>query len=385
MSTLGTIKGITPNQSGNSLTLQESFYLLFQLYSNNLIIVLDRYNNLQQALPEIDQLLKKGIENCFGRDKYVILCDDDTKLMNRLCSKGGPFERLSAAPIQIKAMDYADAALFYPDYSPADRIRMYAAFGGMPDVLRLIDGKAPVRENIIRQFVGTDTIIGRMIRELVNDIGSLANVNSILCAMAEGAESFADILAKSHLSSAPALVDLLNKMLEAGIIRKEMPVNDPNNRRRARYSIASPAVAFWFRYIFPNQSLLWSMTSDDFYDRYIADDFEKNYLSKVFSEVCKQYLHRLYKVNEANKSLHIGRHSYYDRHAKVMHDVPLVVMEDDESAAYLPVSSELPLTNADMRKSCGLMKKLICTVVNTISSPSVAFQTRNRHSVPSES
>ena len=348
ISEMPTSKGTSLIRKGHQPSLHDLFYLLFQMYSNDLIIVLDEYSNLRKSLPDADDLIRSAIQDCIDRNKFIILCDSDADLLNHLCSRNGPFWKLSASPIQLAAMDYVEAASFYPEHSHEDKVRLYAAFGGLPAFAHLIDPKASVRENITRCFIGPDALAGHCIRELLEKAANSENVNSVLYAMAYGADSFADILTQSHLSSAPTLSDTLNKLLEMDMIRRETPVNDPDNRRRAKYRIANHAVSFWFRYIFPRQSLLYTMTPDAFYDLCIADDFEQHFLPAVFTDICAQYLHRLYHTDASESVRQIGRYSLYDRHAKIMHDVPLVVVDSEETETCLPVCTNEPLTNDEI-------------------------------------
>ena len=43
--------------------------------------------------------------------------------------------------------------------------------------------------------------------------------------------AISDILSQSHVSSSPTLADVLNKLIRMGLVRKEAPINDENNRR----------------------------------------------------------------------------------------------------------------------------------------------------------
>ena len=51
--------------------------------------------------------------------------------------------------LELKPMDYFDAAKFYPAFSPEDKVRLYSVFGGIPFYNRLIDQSQSVRDNII--------------------------------------------------------------------------------------------------------------------------------------------------------------------------------------------------------------------------------------------
>lgn len=76
------------------------------------------------------------------------------------------------------------------------------------------------------------------------------------------------------------------------IVKKEAPINDKNNTKKAGYYISDNLSLFYYKYIFRNASKLNIMDSEAFYKRYIEKDFESQYVSKAFEQVCKQYLIR---------------------------------------------------------------------------------------------
>ena len=340
-------------------SIQDLFYLLFQLYSDNLILMLDDYGNLRKAMPEVDQLLRDAIDHCFGRRKYIIICDEDPELIDALCGKSGAFRKAASAPVHLQTMDYVDAALFYPDHLSEEKLRLYAAFGGRPAFVRLVDPALSARENIIRQFIAPDAVTGSIIESLLKDVANTAYAQSVLYAVASGKSAFADILAASHLPSAPTLSDTLNGLLRLELIRRDTPINDPDNSKRSRYTIKDPAVAFWYRYIFIRQGLRYRMSAEDFYDHYIAGDFEHQYLPQIFTDVCRQYAVRIYGADGAEAERQIGRYSFYDRHAKKLHEAPVVAMFDGKAAAYCPVCSTEPLTNREIEAELGRIKEKV--------------------------
>lgn len=51
--------------------------------------------------------------------------------------------------INLKPMDYHDAALFYGNVSSEDKVRLYSVFGGIPCYNTFIDPELSVTDNII--------------------------------------------------------------------------------------------------------------------------------------------------------------------------------------------------------------------------------------------
>ena len=108
--------------------------------------------------------------------------------------------------------------------------------------------------------------------------------------------------------------DVLEKLIRMEVVKKEAPINDVNNKRKAGYTITDNLSLFYYRYVFRYSSQMNVMDSDVFYDRYIRDDFEKQYVPRQFEDICRQYLIR---QNRAGK-LSIP----FDRIGKYYYDVP---------------------------------------------------------------
>lgn len=59
--------------------------------------------------------------------------------MKSLLERENPLYGRINLTIDLKPMDYYDAARFYPDFSAEDKVRLYSVFGGIPYYTRLIN------------------------------------------------------------------------------------------------------------------------------------------------------------------------------------------------------------------------------------------------------
>lgn len=69
--------------------------------------------------------------------------------MKALMERQNPLYGRIDLTLNLKPMDYYDSALFYPEFSEEDKVRLFSVFGGIPYYNRLIDAQKSVRENII--------------------------------------------------------------------------------------------------------------------------------------------------------------------------------------------------------------------------------------------
>jgi len=131
-------------------------------------------------------------------------------------------------------------------------------------------------------------------------------------ALSKGFSKYSDLLSQSHVSSGPTLVDVLEKLIRMEVVEKQAPINDADNRRKSGYFIVDNLSLFYFRYIFRFLSQRNVLDEDIFYERYINEDFETQYVPRIFENICKQYLIRQNRAGKIEPPFDkIGKY-YYD-------------------------------------------------------------------------
>ena len=144
----------------------------------------------------------------------LIICGSYVDTMKELLAKQNPLYGRIDLTLNLKPMDYYESALFYPAFSDEDKVRIYSVFGGIPYYNRLIDGKKSVRENIIELIASPGARLENEVSMyLSSEISKITNANEVFEALAKGFSRYKDILDQSHVSSGPALVDVLDKLI----------------------------------------------------------------------------------------------------------------------------------------------------------------------------
>lgn len=77
------------------------------------------------------------------------------------------------------------------------------------------------------------------------------------------------------------------------IVKKESPINDELNKKKAGYYVSDQLTLFYFKYIYRNLSRLAVMNPESFYDKFIAPDFEEHYVPKAFEQIKINYYKNL--------------------------------------------------------------------------------------------
>ena len=313
---------------------------IFKLAVNEkLILVLDEYPYLRESVKGLDSILQSLVDKYRESSKLkLIILGSYVEIMRSLLEHSNPLYGRVDLTIDLKQMDYYESALFYPEFSPEDKVRIYSVFGGIPYYNRLIDDKKSVRDNMIDLIASSEARLENEVSMYLSaETSKIINANEVFEALARGYSRYSDILSQSHVSSGPTLIDVLDKLIKMEVVEKTAPINDPNNKRKAGYQIADNLSLFYYRYIFKYLSQMKIMDSSVFFSKYIEKDFEENYVPHQFEEICKQYLIRENKAGNINPVFEkIGKY-YYDNPKEHTNGEFDIVTEDELGFAFYEV------------------------------------------------
>ena len=289
-------------------------YLFQRAEKEQLILVLDEYPYLRETVTGIDSILQSLIDRYKDTTHLkLVLCGSYVEIMKSLLARENPLYGRVDLAIDLKPMDYYESAMFYPTFSSEDKVRIYSVFGGIPYYNRLVDPALSVRENIQELISAPGARLENEVSMyLKSEISKIANANEVFEALSKGFSKYSDLLSQSHVSSGPTLVDVLEKLIRMEVVEKQAPINDADNRRKSGYFIVDNLSLFYYRYIFRFLSQRNVLDEDVFYDRYINEDFETQYVPQIFENICKQYLIRQNRTGKIEPPFDkIGKY-YYD-------------------------------------------------------------------------
>lgn len=306
-------------------------FLFQKAEKEQLILVLDEYPYLRENSKGLDSILQSVIDHYKDTlNMKLIVCGSYVDTMKALLEKQNPLYGRIDLTLNLKPMDYYESALFYSEFSDEDKVRLFSVFGGIPYYNRLIDSGKSVRDNIIDLIASPGARLENEVSMYLNsEISKNTNANEVFEALAKGFSRYKDILNQSNVSSGPALIDILDKLMRMDVVAKEAPINDENNKKKSGYFISDNLSLFYYKYIFRNMSRLNIMDPDVFYDRYISEDFETKYVPKSFERICKQYLIRKNRKGLMDEIFEkIGKY-YYDDPAEKKNGEFDIVTQDD--------------------------------------------------------
>ena len=353
--------GLPPLGFGNLEALLNHLFTLS--IKEPLTLVLDEYPYLRKTVKGLDSILQSLLDR--HRDSShltLILCGSFVEVMKSLLERENPLYGRINLTIDLKPMDYYDAARFYPDFSAEDKVRLYSVFGGIPYYTRLIDPDLSVRENIIELISEPGARLENEVSMYLNtEISKIVNVNEVFGTLADGYSRYRDILSQSHVSSGPTMVDVLDRLIRMELVQKQAPINDPLNKKKSSYRIIDGLSLFYYRYVFRYASQRTFLDPQVFYDRYISQDFETNYAPHAFEEVCRQFLIRKNRAGELPELFDdIGRYWYDDPANKTNGEFDVVTHDPHGYVFYeakfrgAPVTQEMIDEEIEQVRSTGL-------------------------------
>jgi AAA+ ATPase superfamily predicted ATPase len=260
------------------------------------VIVLDELPYLAETDPSVPTTLQRwwdGIRRANTTNLKVFLLGSLVSWMEEYTlSERGPLHNRRTGQLRLDPLNYADAALFYPGYSPADRVAAYAIWGGMPSYLESmqpeIDLWRNVRESILRP--GT-----RLAEEPVwlrfADLRNDAIYASILRAIALGDHRMSRIALTVGKSRADEIAFHLDRLVDLRVVQRIVPIHQTRHprSRQALYVLADHYVAFWYRFVDRLRHVLALRRYDDALQR-IQVEFDQYVSARAYEDVCRQFV-----------------------------------------------------------------------------------------------
>lgn len=95
-----------------------------------------------------------------------------------------------------------------------------------------------------------------------------------------------------------AASNLLQALIELGIVRKEVPITEKESSRKTIYLLEDQMFRFWYRFVSPNISGIVRGIGSIIYEKQVKPQLN-HYMGLVFEEICRQYLYLPQIIAEA--------------------------------------------------------------------------------------
>lgn len=263
------------------------------------ILIIDEFHHMLKGNTDFFEKLAEFQEGrLLSRPVMIVLCTSASGWVeNHLVGKIGNRASAIRGFLKVREFDFAGMRSIYPQYGFEDCLCIYAVLGGVPGYWKSFRPELDVRENIIHSLLSREgRLYGEMELYPEQELREPGVYNTILAAMARGFYKLNDIYRHTGFSRAKISVYLKN-LMELDLVEKVYSYDTEGraNTQKGIYRIADPYVRFYFRYLFPNRSMLELLSPEAFFDRKIADSFDL-YVEEAYRQVCREQMAGEYRI-----------------------------------------------------------------------------------------
>lgn len=226
-----------------------------------------------------------------GNRLKVILSGSSSTAFDRMTGAGSVLASHVTYRLRLCPLSFRHAAHFYPAFSPADRIRAYAIFGGLPSTLGLIQDRRPLGANVRQLILEEGAALRKLPLTLLHaNFQSVGRYAAVISALANGARRWGEILEQAvDFPSGGQMTPYIQRLEALGLIDCQRSLDDEPESRNRRYQIVDPLLRFWFRFVLPSRRQLEMGGSATVWEKRIRPALDA-FVGQAFPIICRQYL-----------------------------------------------------------------------------------------------
>lgn len=246
----------------------------------------------------------------------LVLSGSAVRTLEALTAGGAPLYGRLDWVRRLGPFDYLDAARMVPRYVRADRIRTYAAFGGVPKYLAAVDDAQPLERSIVRLLLDPHGPVRLQLETVLRQEEGLreyTKYQGVLEAVGLKRQPLGRIAAALGQPADTGLRRMVGQLVDLGLLEGERNFEAPQNQP-LRYRIADPALRFHFGLTLPNESAIASAGAERVWRERLAPQVFPAYVGReVFEDVVKQAWQRRQGADGLPAVASIGRFEGADR------------------------------------------------------------------------
>lgn len=265
------------------------------------VVVIDEFQHIVKYSDELITEILKCINNKWGNQPvlFILVSSNAYFVENQMISKLDSAAYELSGLIKLPDLSFVDVIQYFDKYSKSEQIIAYAITSFKYSVITSFDSNISLKENIIRNILCEDgTLYKKGFDVLPKELREHSVYNTILVNIACGLTKLNDLHKKTGFSRAKISV-YINNLIEHNLIEKidSIDSDGKDNTIKGIYTIKDDFLRFFYRFVFPNASLINVLGEEKYYKKYIAP-FLFEYARDTFRKVCYEYLLILNKMNK---------------------------------------------------------------------------------------
>ena len=292
------------------------------------VVILDEFPMLIESNLAVPSLFQKiWDQNLKDTDIMLILLGSSIAMMEtEVLNYRSPLYGRRTAQWRVEPLQLPQLKPFFPKFDIEALVHVYSCVGGVPAYLLKLDPEHSFWENVGQKILSKGEFLYEEADFLLREeLREPRNYSAILQAIAQGAQSYGDIVNQTNLDK--SIISRYTSILEdLGFTKRIYPVGAKPKPRKGQYVVSDNYLNFWFRYVFPYKSELESGDTSNVLNRIRAD--YPNYVGRVFEQTVHEMIKEMFQRNLLSFSFNeIGRWWYKDT------EIDLVALDEKESAA----------------------------------------------------
>lgn len=278
------------------------------------ILALDEFQWMATESPELASVLQELWDRRWQRSgrMFLILCGSYVGFMEREVLGGhSPLFGRRTGQIHLKPFGYREAREFHPRFSLPDAARTYFLCGGVPQYLQTFSQDRSLEQNVQEQVL---TEFAPLFNEpdflLREELREVHNYYALLTELATGSQPARELARRTGVPER-SVAYYLTQMVELGYVRRRYPLTDKAPvARSVRFRLDDPLLRFWFRFVFPNRSLIARLGPAKAFTQLVRPDLTA-YFGGCFEALCREALPVLYEREGVAADFEVGE--YWDK------------------------------------------------------------------------
>ena len=258
-----------------------------------LIMIWDEFPYAAESDPSLPSHLQAAWDHLFkDRPFMLILSGSHIGMMVDMMTYHAPLYGRFTAQFPISPLPFSMVESFFPKYTAAERVALYACLGGIPAYLERFDPNQDLSANIRQHLFSRTGMFRSEPAVLISDLVRETRIyESILRTIANGAHTPAEMVQPGQTTS--NLPPYLKRLLELKLIERRIPATIPLSQResttRSRYHVSDPYLRFYYRFVEPNLELIEYGQVDALWKR-VSSQFRAFVGLTTFEELCREWV-----------------------------------------------------------------------------------------------
>ncbi|RLF63799.1 MAG: ATP-binding protein, partial [Thermoplasmata archaeon] len=258
------------------------------------IIVIDEFPNLIKEDPGVLSVFQRAIDTDLSSSntKLILLGSSVSMMTEKVLSYKSPLYGRRTGSMKLKPLKFFHLGEFFPRASWEELVEVYGMTDGIPFYIAQV--RLPFWEWLDEELKNPVSFFRDEVDFLLRyKFTETRTYRRILEAIALGKttpKEIRDFTGMRHSEITP----YLRNLIETGLVVREVPITEKPNSKLGRYYVADNFLAFWFRFVYPNLSLM----EEGIFDVNEIRGAYNHYLGPIFEKIARQFL---IELNRAEK------------------------------------------------------------------------------------